>query len=89
MAISAHGGTVLAGAPRLCLSPSRQPGGGELFKRTVSGWSTPQQLTWRPGYAEELGTSSALSADGTIALLGAPARRVGGYWRSGAAEVFR
>ena len=89
VATSADGGTVLAGAPRLCLSPSRQPGGGELFKRSGNKWSKPVELTWRPAYSEELGTSAGLSADGSMVLLGAPARRVGGHWRSGAAEVFR
>ena len=38
---------------------------------------------------EDLGNSVALSADGHIALVGAPGRQVNGVNQAGAAEVFR
>ncbi|HWX97880.1 MAG TPA: IPT/TIG domain-containing protein [Solirubrobacteraceae bacterium] len=82
VALSADGNTALIGAPR----ENGRAGAAWVFKRSGSTWSRIEALT---AGAEELGEgrfgrSLALSADGNIALVGAPRD----HGNQGAAWVF-
>ncbi len=83
VALSGNGDTALIGAPR----ENEKQGAAWVFTRSGSTWS-PQGVELTGGEEERphgrFGASVALSADGTTALIGAPADRSG----TGAAWVF-
>jgi len=80
LALDADGGTLLAGAP----GDSSSVGAGYVFTRTGGGvyaqTATLAPTSGRPA----LGAAAALSADGSVALLGGPGAPLG----TGAAFVF-
>jgi hypothetical protein len=86
VAIAASG----AGDRILVGTPGGAAGGGRVYVRGATGtWSEEAQLTTTMGCAwHALGRDAAISADGTIAVLGAPAACLSAS-RSGRAFVFR
>jgi IPT/TIG domain/FG-GAP repeat len=81
VALSANGNTALVGAPRA----DNGVGQMQVFTRTGSTWKSTAILESPAGEVRShFGKSVALSADGTTAVVGAPAGRDG----SGAAWVF-
>ncbi|HEV3308931.1 MAG TPA: hypothetical protein VG815_00185 [Chloroflexota bacterium] len=83
VALSADGHTALLGAPNLQVAATR--GAGEIFTFGKGRWQGPTELPFPRGH---LGRSVALSANGHVALLGAPCLTVVGRNCTGAGEVF-
>ena len=73
VALSGDGTRALVGAPRTTIQGLRSAGAAYSFARTDDGWSLELVVS---GVApdEVLGQSVALAADGSVALVGAPAR---------------
>jgi hypothetical protein len=90
VAISADGGTIVAGAPNHIAGGPNQ-GAVYIFTDAPGGWSSgtqTAQLTASDGTAIDwLGWSVGVSQDGTTVIAGAPESPVGGYKR-GAAYLF-
>src|SRR5204862_1137291 len=89
VAISADGSTITAGAPH---KPSGA-GAAYVFVRPGGGWSGPAEqaatLTAADGAANDgLGSSIAISADGSTIAAGATEATVGANFGQGAAYVF-
>jgi len=90
VALSSDGTTALLGAERRTVNGEGSAGAGEVFTRSGTTWTYQTQLdlgTSASG-ADQLGTSVALSSNGSIALLGAYGRTVNGQSAAGAGEVF-
>ena len=91
LAVDAAGSTVMAGAP----NDATGVGAGYVFVRSGSGFVQQGPKLTAPGVGSpQLGSSVALSADGNVALLGAPTDTTteGAAWvfdRSGAAWTRR
>jgi hypothetical protein len=83
VALSADGNTAVVGA----YGKSSSKGAAYVFVRSGSMWSQQQQLTAGSAAGDQFGSAVAVSGDGKVALVGAPAASgVGfGYWftRSG------
>jgi hypothetical protein len=87
VALSADGTTALVGAPRDTDFGATRVGGAYVFAKDGGGWS--QLDTLRGGGSDsELGSSVALSADGTTALVGAPRDETLNGNFTGSASVF-
>jgi hypothetical protein len=92
--VSLDGNTILAGAHQRPIAASTSTGAGAayLFAKPLSGWSTStesEKVIASDGmFGELFGFSTALSGDGTVALVGEPAATVGGNAVQGAAYVF-
>ena len=84
--VALSGDTALVGAAHKTASGKKEAGAVYVFTRTGTKWSQPVKLR-DPGAAahEYFGYSVALSVD--TALIGAPAKTVGGKWGAGAAYV--
>jgi hypothetical protein len=83
VALSANGDVALVGAPGGGYAPAND-GAAYLYVEAAGTWSTAPTATFSgdPGTSGKLGSAVALSADGMVALVGAP---VAGY---GAAYVY-
>jgi MBG domain (YGX type)/FG-GAP repeat len=90
VALSTNGSVALLGAPSRALRAGAGGGAGEVFTHGSAGWSGPTRLSLgaAAGPGDALGSSVALSGDGSVALLGAPFRTVNGQAAAGAGEVF-
>ncbi|MDA8295329.1 MAG: IPT/TIG domain-containing protein [Actinomycetota bacterium] len=88
VALSADGAVALVGAP-LVGNGAGQAGAAELFSEPTGGWSgtASPTVTFDGSNGEFLGTSVALSSDGSEALLGAPGMAIN-IAAPGAAELF-
>ena len=85
VALSADGGTALAGEPGRRCTPDTICGAAYVFRRSGGNWASEATLLpidLRP--RDDFGASVALSADGNTALVGAPE-----HGSQGAAYVFR
>jgi hypothetical protein len=89
VALSADGSRALVGAPwgSSALSGAVVPGFARVFARTGSTWALEATLTASEGEAR-FGASVSLSADGSLALVGAPDGPGSGGVRTGSAHVF-
>jgi len=87
VAVSSDGNTALLGADQRTVKGQGLAGAGEVFTRSGATWTYQIQLDLGTS-GDELGSSVALSSDGTIALLGAPDMTVNGQYAPGAGEVF-
>ena len=90
VALSANGATALVGADYKNVGSNYGQGAAYVFT-TTNNWSTntPAELTTTLGATgDHFGNSVALSANGTIALVGADYKTVGGNSYRGAAYVF-
>jgi len=78
VALSGNGQVALVGAPGGGFAPSND-GAAYLYVEAAGTWpSTPTAtLTGAPGSGGKLGSAVALSADGTVALVGAPVASYG------------
>jgi len=73
ISLSPDGNTALAGAPFTPCAGGSDCGEAYVFTRNGGGWSEQARLTaFDTGAAAFFGTSVGLSADGTVALVGAP-----------------
>ena len=100
VALSANGRTALIGAPDERVNGYASAGAAEVFTLGASGWSSATQLdlgsSAGPGSTgfqsiprgERMGTSVALSGDGSVALVGVPQRTLNGQQLAGTAELF-
>ncbi|HUO73917.1 MAG TPA: PKD domain-containing protein, partial [Solirubrobacteraceae bacterium] len=87
IALSASGDDALVGAPTHKVGSASQQGAAYVFTRTGAAWSQQQELTASDGtVGDKLGSSLALSGDGTTAVLGQP--RLGSF-RGGAYSFVR
>jgi hypothetical protein len=85
VALSADGQTALVGAPYYRSSGDPGPDGAAyLYSETGGTWSATPVATFTGSSLEQLGRSVALSADGQVAVVGAPGYVSG----SGAAYVY-
>jgi len=89
VALNAAGTVALIGAPGRTVKGQQGAGAGELFRFTKGYWSAPTQIDLgsKAVQSDGLGTSVALNAAGSMALLGAPSRTVGATI-TGAGEIF-
>ncbi len=92
VAVSSDGSTVVAGVPNSNLVAS-DAGAVYVFVRPGGGWTgavtQTAKLTAADGVANDfLGTSVAVSSDGSTIVAGAPFAPVGGSGSAGAAYVF-
>jgi hypothetical protein len=98
VALSADGEVALVGAPGGGYAPSND-GAAYLFVASAGTWPTTPTATFAgvPGTSGKLGSAVALSADGTVALVGAPVASYGaayvyegpgGNWSSTPAAAF-
>lgn len=88
-ALSADGNTVLVGADAETVGKNSGQGAAYVFTRTGDTWSRQSELTAGDGAAKDgFGFAVALSAGGTIALVGADNKQVGKHSGQGAAYVF-
>ena len=89
VALNAKGTTALMGAVGKTVNGNEDQGGAYVFTRAGSIWSQQRELIAGDGQAaDEFGTSVALSADGTTALVGAGYKMVKTKYAQGAAYVF-
>ena len=73
VALSGDGRTALLGAPYRTVSGSLLAGAGEVFTLSAGKWHGPTQLDLGSmAHGDWLGRSVALSANGAVALVGAP-----------------
>ncbi|MCS6798265.1 MAG: hypothetical protein NZ898_07020 [Myxococcota bacterium] len=73
IALSADGAVALVGAPRHSTPGLGPTGAAYVFRRTATGWDGPEELRPAVMYpAAGFGRSVALSADGQLAVVGAP-----------------
>ncbi|HTQ68873.1 MAG TPA: hypothetical protein VMI13_09310 [Solirubrobacteraceae bacterium] len=75
VALSADGGTALIGGPR----ENRHAGAAWVFTRIGGSWNEQDKLT-TAGSEGSFGESVALSAEGDLALIGAPEEAGGAAW---------
>ncbi len=89
VALSADGNTALVGALNVSGAGQTAPGAAYIFVRSGTSWSQQQKLV-APGGAlhDYFGWSAALSADGNLALVGAPWSNTGGQAGQGKAYAF-
>jgi len=78
VALSADGRTALIGAPNRTADGSSSEGAGEIYTLSGGKWQGPTELSLSKAGGDSLGWSAALSANGHIAILGAPNRGDGG-----------
>jgi hypothetical protein len=78
VALSANGQVALVGAPGGGSAPSND-GAAYLYVEAAGTWSSTPTATFAgaPGSSGKLGSAVALSADGTVALVGAPVASYG------------
>jgi hypothetical protein len=78
VALSANGEVALVGAPGGGYAPSND-GAAYLYVESAGTWPTTPTATFSgaPGSSGKLGSAVALSADGTVALVGAPVASYG------------
>jgi len=88
VALSGNGSIALLGASGATVNGQTAAGAGEVFTRSGTTWTYQTQLDLGTNTAGGLGSSVALSSDGTTALLGAFGRTVNGVYHAGAGEVF-
>ena len=89
VSLSADGSTALIGAYNAAVGGNAGQGAAYVFVNSGGTWSQQQKLTASVGAAGAyFGISVSLSADGSTALIGAYAARVGGNVNQGAAYVF-
>ena len=92
VAVSADGSTVVAGAPDATVGANPFQGAAYVFVKPKGGWSSGQEtakLTASDGAAYDvLGSSVAVSADGSTVLAGRPVAPSSGPTVQGAAYVF-
>jgi hypothetical protein len=98
VALSANGEVALVGAPGGGYAPSND-GAAYLYVEVAGAWPAAPTATFSgaPGTSGKLGSAVALSADGTVALVGAPVASYGaayiyegsgGNWSSTPAAAF-
>ena len=88
VALSANGSTAIVGGPLDNFDPNSAPtnrGAAWVFTQSNGTWTQQQKLVATQTYNGQEGTSVALSADGSTAIVGAPLQTFPG---SGAAWVF-
>lgn len=78
VALSADGKTALIGTPYRTADGSSLEGAGEIYTLNGGKWQGPTELSLKKAGGDSLGWSAALSANGRVALLGAPNRGHGG-----------
>ena len=89
VALSADGTSALVGAPLHAVSDGSIAGAAYVFNQVAGGYAQGAELTAADGAdADYFGSSVALSADGSIALVGAPLRTVHNVPGEGAAYIF-
>jgi hypothetical protein len=91
VALAADGNTALIGAYQADLQNPTRPNAGAayMFVRTGNSWIQLQKLTANDAsQSDNFGTSVALKADGTTALIGAPGADVASAIDAGAAYAF-
>jgi hypothetical protein len=89
VSLSADGSTALIGAVGKAIGQYDYQGSSYVFTRNGSVWNQQMRLDPSNGVANmNFGISSALSADGNTALVGAPGMTINGYSNQGAAYVF-
>ncbi len=83
VALSAKGTTALIGAESTeCPGSTEDCGAAYLFEREATGWRQRKRFQGASPFAEELGTSVALSADGKWALAGTESNSVLAFKRN-------
>ena len=91
-AISWDGSTVAAGAPNVEINSNIAQGKAYVFTRPSSGWANGTEaaslVASDGGNGDNLGTSVALSGNGSTLAAGAPFHQVGSNGRQGGAYVF-
>jgi len=98
VALSANGEVALVGAPGAGFAPS-DDGAAYLYVESAGTWPSTPTTTFAgsPGSSGKLGSAVALSADGTVALVGAPVAHTGaayvyegsgGNWSTAPAATF-
>jgi len=89
VALSADGDTALFAYPSLHLSGGNFIGGAEVYRFDGTSWSQMMGINLPNGAGSNFfGSSVALSADGTTALVGIPGQTVHDSADAGAAEIF-
>ncbi len=92
VSVSADGSTVAAGAPGVTIGDHRGQGAVYVFLKGRGGWRHPTlhaALIASDGdFADHLGASVAVSADGSAVVAGAPTATVGDNSSQGSAYVF-
>src|SRR5271166_1589676 len=89
VALSGDDSTMLIGAYYATVGGNTAQGKAYVFVKSGTTWIQQQELTSSDGAASDrFGTSVALSSDGSIMLIGAPAATVGGNGAQGKAYVF-
>jgi hypothetical protein len=89
VALSTDGSTALVGAGGKTVGGLSAAGAAYVFGRSGSSWGQQAELTASDAASGDwLGSAVALSGDGSIALVGAWAKTVGGQSEAGAAYVF-
>ena len=89
VSLSADGNTALIGAINASVGNNLSQGAAYVFVNSGGTWSELQKLTALDGAADDqFGSSVSLSADGSTALIGADAAKVGNNSAQGAAYVF-
>ena len=90
VAISGSGTTIAVGAPGIVVSPNSDEGSVYVYTASSSGWSSPWILGASDGAAgDELGSSVAISNDGSVVVAGAPNAKRNGVTDQGRAYVFK
>jgi hypothetical protein len=93
VAVSADGSTIVAGAPNATINGTQYQGAVYVFSEPQAGWAAgvteTAKLTASDGaFADTLGQSVAVSADGSTIAAGAPGASVNGQRGQGAVYVF-
>ena len=89
VSLSGDGSLALVGAPYDDILTNNSQGSAYLFERSGGMWSLRQQFLSSDGAAlDHFGDSVSLSADGSTALIGAPADDIGLNEDQGSAWVF-
>ena len=89
VALSADGSTALVTAPFHSASSGPAQGAAYVFLLSAGSYAQTAELTAADGAeVDNFGSSAALSADGTIALIGSPLHAINNVSGEGAAYVF-
>lgn len=91
VAVSADGTTALIGVRREETDAGMDVGAAYVFRRTDEGWNTDNPVMLsnpNPDHHDSFGTSVAVNADGTSALVGVPLDDTAAVENVGAAHLF-
>jgi hypothetical protein len=88
VALGGDGNTLLLGIGGQTVAGVEYAGAGEVYTYTGSEWTGPVQLDMGSEPGGSMGSTAALSFDGTTAILGAEALDVGATGSAGAVQVF-